>query len=248
MPNEVLLCIPVFESVPFLHWTKQKVAEHLQPGESYKEAACRGLKEELGVHVSPSSNRLRLFCPARPHVYTNDTKGIRDFEFQECYLVSSPRKDETNCVDSSSAGERECVCETARDIVCVCGGGWERRRRSLEDILLDNYELLTYLHVTDAFPSWNMMVSYRRTMLKLMHLPLNLRKNSFKCLTAILFNSHLGLSIYFLSLAQSFPSLVSSPCRLTLVGFAVFVFFCKAKADSTIPANVIEHETPIANA
>lgn len=73
MPNEVLLCIPV--------------AEHLQPGESYKEAACRGLKEELGVHVSPSSNRLRLFCPARPHVYTNDTKGIRDFEFQECYLL-----------------------------------------------------------------------------------------------------------------------------------------------------------------
>ena len=57
------------------------VAEHLQPGESYAAGAVRGLQEELGVPpvaLEPLGEPLkfRLDLPE---------KGIRDYEFQQCF-------------------------------------------------------------------------------------------------------------------------------------------------------------------
>ncbi|KAK9815309.1 hypothetical protein WJX72_001393 [[Myrmecia] bisecta] len=61
------------------------VAEHLQPGETYKQGAARGLQEELGIAVSES----RLQGPLTPtHLRRLDIPGlIHDYEFVESYRI-----------------------------------------------------------------------------------------------------------------------------------------------------------------
>ena len=57
------------------------VAEHLKPGESYLEAAIRGLNEELGVtgvDLEPAGNELRAVLEVAE-------SGIKDCERQMCF-------------------------------------------------------------------------------------------------------------------------------------------------------------------
>jgi len=59
------------------------VAEHLKPGEPYKEAAVRGLKEELGITSAVSLlNGI--------HLQKNEYLGgkIKDYEFVELYKTT----------------------------------------------------------------------------------------------------------------------------------------------------------------
>jgi isopentenyl-diphosphate Delta-isomerase len=57
------------------------VAEHLKPGESYHEAATRGLREELGV-ANASLEPLGDVTASR---MDDDCAGIRDYELQQAY-------------------------------------------------------------------------------------------------------------------------------------------------------------------
>lgn len=61
------------------------VAEHLKPGESYEEAARRGLAEELGINppgVTPIGDIARSqVAPAG--------SNVRDYELQKCFRVVS---------------------------------------------------------------------------------------------------------------------------------------------------------------
>ncbi len=61
------------------------VAEHLQPGESYLDAAHRGLAEELGVR----NVALEPIGEERSAVLEISTLGIIDREFQRCYFGTS---------------------------------------------------------------------------------------------------------------------------------------------------------------
>eukprot|EP00041_Stephanoeca_diplocostata_P022776 m.546184 g.546184 ORF g.546184 m.546184 type:complete len:272 (+) comp22150_c0_seq4:352-1167(+) len=62
-------------------------AEHLQPGESYAEAAVRGLHEELGVPLSHDA-QVRRKLSAFLQTNTYPSIGAIDREFVECYFAS----------------------------------------------------------------------------------------------------------------------------------------------------------------
>lgn len=57
------------------------VAEHLQPGESYQQAAIRGLQEELGIQVYG----LEKIGDVIRSQYVDKAHGIFDFEFQQSF-------------------------------------------------------------------------------------------------------------------------------------------------------------------
>lgn len=57
------------------------LGEHLIPGESYVEAAHRGLHEELGIH----GIELKTLGKERRVIMEFPQQGIRDFEFQQAY-------------------------------------------------------------------------------------------------------------------------------------------------------------------
>lgn len=62
-------------------------AEHLQPGESFLEAAIRGLREELAIDVDAGS-----LCPLGdvfPSKLEDPVGGIQDYEFQQSFRVTS---------------------------------------------------------------------------------------------------------------------------------------------------------------
>lgn len=73
------------------------VAEHLKPGESYREAALRGLREELGVeNASPET----LGGVMESCVEDRDAR-VRDYEHQQAFRVTydgpvSPAPDEVS--------------------------------------------------------------------------------------------------------------------------------------------------------
>ncbi|MBS1270849.1 MAG: Isopentenyl-diphosphate Delta-isomerase [Gammaproteobacteria bacterium] len=57
------------------------VGEHLKPGESYRQAALRGIEEELsirGVDVEPWGEEMRCQTIV-------EAKDVRDFEIQRCF-------------------------------------------------------------------------------------------------------------------------------------------------------------------
>ncbi len=58
------------------------VAEHLSPGETYKQAVLRGLQEELGIVDVPDVNG--PLGSAHLRKLETDT-GVRDHEFVESY-------------------------------------------------------------------------------------------------------------------------------------------------------------------
>jgi len=68
------------------------VAEHLTPGETFAQAARRGLREELaidGVDVEPWGPALRFKT-------IDEEKGIHDYEVQQCFRAiydGGPRPD-----------------------------------------------------------------------------------------------------------------------------------------------------------
>ncbi|PNH03831.1 Isopentenyl-diphosphate Delta-isomerase 2, partial [Tetrabaena socialis] len=65
-------------------------AEHLAPGESFRDGALRGLAEELGVELSAEQQREGLRGPLAPTHQRRlliPDKGIQDFEFVEAYRV-----------------------------------------------------------------------------------------------------------------------------------------------------------------
>ncbi len=57
------------------------MAEHLQPGETYIQAAHRGLKEELGIVV----NSLKPVGDRIQNRFIDQERGIYDFEFQQSF-------------------------------------------------------------------------------------------------------------------------------------------------------------------
>ena len=62
------------------------VAEHLKPGESFTQAAHRGMKEELGlsnVHLEPLTSEIKV-------IYQHG--GIDDREFQQTFKAESDDK------------------------------------------------------------------------------------------------------------------------------------------------------------
>lgn len=61
------------------------VAEHLKTGESYIEAAVRGLREELGIEVSKSD--LKKLREAHLQMNEYENGKIKDYEFVELYLL-----------------------------------------------------------------------------------------------------------------------------------------------------------------
>ncbi|KAL6776447.1 hypothetical protein ACKKBG_A21165 [Auxenochlorella protothecoides x Auxenochlorella symbiontica] len=66
------------------------VAEHLQPGEEYAEAAVRGLQEELGISVSRAD--LRPLAPA--HLRDLKLPNFHDRELVQNYLLPGWRGDQ----------------------------------------------------------------------------------------------------------------------------------------------------------
>ncbi|KXZ55479.1 hypothetical protein GPECTOR_2g1028 [Gonium pectorale] len=65
------------------------VAEHLSPGESFRDGALRGLSEELGVTLGPDQ-ALALQGPLAPVHQRRlliPERGIKDFEFVEAYRL-----------------------------------------------------------------------------------------------------------------------------------------------------------------
>ena len=64
--------------------TYLKCAEHLQPGETYENAAKRGLLEELNITEVQEIENIRtfqLFC------FDDDEKQVHDHEFSELFKV-----------------------------------------------------------------------------------------------------------------------------------------------------------------
>jgi len=59
-------------------------AEHLKPGETYLEAAHRGLAEELGL----DGIELEPACPPRRQVF--EARGVRDREVQQTFRGTTP--------------------------------------------------------------------------------------------------------------------------------------------------------------
>lgn len=58
-------------------------AEHLKPGESYRDAALRGLREELGIgdaDLEPLGDVVKSRVE-------EECVGVRDYEFQQAYRV-----------------------------------------------------------------------------------------------------------------------------------------------------------------
>ncbi|GIL78257.1 hypothetical protein Vretimale_7634 [Volvox reticuliferus] len=65
------------------------VAEHLSPGETFRDGVVRGLAEELGVELSPQQ-LVALQGPLTPMHQRRlliPEKGIKDFEFIEAYRL-----------------------------------------------------------------------------------------------------------------------------------------------------------------
>lgn len=62
------------------------VAEHLQPGESYLDAAKRGVSEELGISLEPKD----FIRVAGPHKSITEIESYIDKEWAELYRVSLP--------------------------------------------------------------------------------------------------------------------------------------------------------------
>mmetsp|Transcript_19230 Transcript_19230/g.24300 ORF Transcript_19230/g.24300 Transcript_19230/m.24300 type:complete len:181 (-) Transcript_19230:201-743(-) len=60
-------------------------AEHLQPGETYADAARRGLQEELNITQTDDFERIR---EPQLHCIDDDEKEIHDHEFTELYLAT----------------------------------------------------------------------------------------------------------------------------------------------------------------
>eukprot|EP00211_Chloroparvula_japonica_P015807 CAMPEP_0119135988 /NCGR_PEP_ID=MMETSP1310-20130426/20491_1 /TAXON_ID=464262 /ORGANISM="Genus nov. species nov., Strain RCC2339" /LENGTH=185 /DNA_ID=CAMNT_0007126941 /DNA_START=152 /DNA_END=709 /DNA_ORIENTATION=- len=58
-------------------------AEHLSPGESFREGAVRGLMEELGFSVS--AQQLYRLRPQYSAKLDDEERGIRDYEFKELW-------------------------------------------------------------------------------------------------------------------------------------------------------------------
>eukprot|EP01125_Pyxidicula_operculata_P022395 TRINITY_DN9122_c0_g1_i1.p1 TRINITY_DN9122_c0_g1~~TRINITY_DN9122_c0_g1_i1.p1 ORF type:complete len:184 (-),score=19.49 TRINITY_DN9122_c0_g1_i1:128-679(-) len=60
------------------------VCEHLKPGETYYEAATRGVFEELSLRVEQSS-----FKPLNePHLFKYESDKKKDFEFQQTMFLT----------------------------------------------------------------------------------------------------------------------------------------------------------------
>jgi isopentenyldiphosphate isomerase len=63
-------------------------AEHLKPGESYHDAAVRGLSEELGIIVDNANGKsLQLLRPLQLFEHVDERQQIKDREFNECYRL-----------------------------------------------------------------------------------------------------------------------------------------------------------------
>jgi isopentenyl-diphosphate delta-isomerase type 1 len=62
------------------------VAEHLQPGETYIDAACRGLQEEINI-ICDSANELIALGTECQGRYQEPERHIKDYEFQQCYKL-----------------------------------------------------------------------------------------------------------------------------------------------------------------
>lgn len=56
-------------------------AEHLIPGESYEDAAIRGVQEELGIQ----DIELTAWGDAYSYKTVDEENGIHDYEFQQCF-------------------------------------------------------------------------------------------------------------------------------------------------------------------
>jgi isopentenyl-diphosphate delta-isomerase len=61
------------------------VAEHLKPGETFRDAAVRGLQEEMNICLPP--DKFVRIREAMLYKYTYSSKNIKDFEFNECWKV-----------------------------------------------------------------------------------------------------------------------------------------------------------------
>eukprot|EP01104_Vermistella_antarctica_P006427 TRINITY_DN1712_c0_g1_i1.p1 TRINITY_DN1712_c0_g1~~TRINITY_DN1712_c0_g1_i1.p1 ORF type:complete len:213 (+),score=70.20 TRINITY_DN1712_c0_g1_i1:34-672(+) len=63
-------------------------AEHLKPGETYEDAAVRGLNEELTINLDEGV-KLTQLRPAKLYRYDNEEKGIKDYEFTELWKLAN---------------------------------------------------------------------------------------------------------------------------------------------------------------
>ncbi|EFJ46000.1 hypothetical protein VOLCADRAFT_121136 [Volvox carteri f. nagariensis] len=65
------------------------VAEHLSPGETFRDAVARGLAEELGVQLTPEKldSLQGPLIPMHQRKLLIPEKGIKDFEFVEAYRL-----------------------------------------------------------------------------------------------------------------------------------------------------------------
>jgi len=61
-------------------------AEHVKCGESYIDAAVRGVEEELGLSLAP--DRLRSLRDVAPFEYVDEALGKRDREFNVSFAVA----------------------------------------------------------------------------------------------------------------------------------------------------------------
>ena len=79
-------------------------SEHLQPKETYQNAAQRGLREELGIllqvdaspspaeaaaSASPQSPQLELVVPDFLQRFKYDSAGVTDSEFVQCWRLKN---------------------------------------------------------------------------------------------------------------------------------------------------------------
>jgi isopentenyl-diphosphate Delta-isomerase len=71
-------------------------AEHLQPGESFRQAAVRGMKEELGLEIIDSS--LTLLRPMQLYRRTYDSGDYQDNEFCELFQFTIDDEESANVV------------------------------------------------------------------------------------------------------------------------------------------------------
>jgi len=73
------------------------VAEHLQPGETFVEAARRGLEEELSIRdieVEAWGREFRFKT-------VDDEKGIHDYELQQCFRATFDGKPQPDAAEVS---------------------------------------------------------------------------------------------------------------------------------------------------
>lgn len=63
------------------------IAEHLEPGEKYRQAAARGLQEELGIHVDAAQLAGPL-VPVHLRELRVPEKGVRDCEFVTSFRLN----------------------------------------------------------------------------------------------------------------------------------------------------------------